>query len=107
MTNSLRDARVCLVLATSSAATGVYFAVHASWWCVPGFYCAAFLGWCERRLRADHRRRLWQEEWERRRRVPGERPGPLIPCCRLALHSEGAAHDRWCVDGPRRAPGGG
>ena len=105
MTNSSRDARICLTLALLSAATGIYFAARASWWCVPGFYCAVLLAWCERHLRADHRRRLRQQD-RKPPPVPGGPRRPFIPCCRLALHSDGAAHDRWCRGASRGAPDG-
>jgi len=43
-----------------------------------------------------HRRTQLECEWARRRAL-GEHPAPLDPCCLLARHSHGQAHDRKCT----------
>ncbi|MBL3669086.1 hypothetical protein JL475_24445 [Streptomyces sp. M2CJ-2] len=42
------------------------------------------------------RRTKLECEWARRREL-GENPAPLNPCCLLARHSHGQAHDRKCT----------
>ncbi|MFF0597892.1 hypothetical protein [Streptomyces antibioticus] len=54
--------------------------------------CAAY-GWCYRTTA--------EAAWERRR-VLGEAPPPLNPCCLLAHTSSGQAHDARCTDEFRR-----
>ncbi|WP_320784156.1 hypothetical protein [Streptomyces sp. CRN 30] len=45
-----------------------------------------------------HLRRIQLEaDWTRRRAL-GETPEPLNPCCLLAQHSGGEAHDHKCTD---------
>lgn len=96
MTKSLRDARITLTLAALCTTSGIYFAVHTSWLCIFGFYGAAFFTWCATRFYTDHRRTLAEHEWAKRV-AAGEMPPPLDPCCRLARHSGGAAHDHRCT----------
>ncbi|MGQ4358538.1 hypothetical protein ACN6LD_002431 [Streptomyces sp. SAS_272] len=63
-----------------------------------GLYAAAVLAWVARCYQAAHHRQTAEHDWERRR-VDGEQPAPLIPCCMLARRSDGAAHDsRRCTD---------
>ncbi|MBK3563199.1 MULTISPECIES: hypothetical protein [unclassified Streptomyces] len=97
MTAHRRTARTLVLGAGGSAAAGVYAATANSWFVVPGLYAAAFLAWCARCHLAAHHRQLAEQSWERRR-VLGERPAALNPCCMLARHSDGAAHDRRCTD---------
>lgn len=85
MTDSRRDARLCLALTMVFTAVGLYFAVQPSWWCAPAFYIAVLLGWCERRLTADHRRRL------RGRHTTPPR------CCSFWTHSDGEIHGPDCT----------
>ncbi|MFG3090654.1 hypothetical protein ACGGAI_23820 [Streptomyces antibioticus] len=66
-----------------------------------GLYLAAVLAWFAVGYRAAHHRTTAEAEWERRR-VLGEAPPPLNPCCLLAHHSNDAAHDHRCTDEFRR-----
>jgi hypothetical protein len=98
MTAYRRTARALALGAGGSAAAGLYAATANPWLALPGLYAAAFLAWCAARYSADHHRALAEAEWEDRY-VLGEAPAPLNPCCMLARHSDGAAHDRRrCTD---------
>lgn len=80
---------------------GAGLALAASWWLAPAhpwyalapLYVAAFSAWCATCYYATARRQADEAEWERRR-VLGEHPQPLNPCCHLSRHSRGEAHDR-------------
>lgn len=106
MTNSLRDARICLALTAAFAAVGIYFAAQPSWWCLPALYIATLLGWCQRRLIADHHRQLRVHDRARRAaRTDALRIGladdlarqPAISCCSFWVHSEGKIHAPDCT----------
>ncbi|MFE6284382.1 hypothetical protein [Streptomyces sp. NPDC057877] len=93
-----RTARALAAATVLLIASGLYATTHTPWLCVFGFYAAAVAAWCSARYAAAHRRWLAEQAWERRH-VLGERPAPLDPCCHLARHSGGAAHDRRrCTD---------
>lgn len=95
MTAHRRTARALTVGAGASAAAGLY---TSPWLVIPGLYIAAVLAWCAARYYAAHHRAVAEDAWEERH-VHGEAPGPLNPCCMLARHSDGAAHDRrMCTD---------
>ncbi|MFJ8992649.1 hypothetical protein ACIRQH_19910 [Streptomyces sp. NPDC102279] len=85
---------------------GAGLALAATYWLAPAHpwlalatvYVAAFAAWCATCYYAVARRRAAEDDWERRH-VLGECPEPLNPCCNLARHSRGAAHDRRrCTD---------
>lgn len=98
MTAHRRTARALALGAGGSAAAGLYAATANAWLSIPGLYVAAVLVWCAACHYAAHHRALAETNWERRR-VLGERPDPLNPCCMLARQSDGAAHDRRrCTD---------
>lgn len=99
MTNSLRDARICLALSALSTAAGICFAVHGSWWWVLTTYVALLLAWCERCLRADHRRQLARHKQARRAAIlDSEAPADLPdPCCSFWGHSGGEVHGPDCT----------
>lgn len=103
MTNSRRDARICLAITVFFAATGVYFALKPSWWCAPAFYIALLLGWCERRLTADHRRQLRTHDRGARRTalIDGLAGQPAAPCCSFWVHSDGEIHAPGCTSTTR------
>ncbi|MFC8432217.1 hypothetical protein [Streptomyces sp. NPDC057253] len=93
-----RTARLLAAAALASTAAGIHLATFNLWLCVPGLYVAAFLAWCSNRSYAAHRRALAEAKWEQAY-VLGQAPAPLNPCCALADHSGGAAHDRRkCTD---------
>ncbi|MFM9602710.1 hypothetical protein [Streptomyces turgidiscabies] len=92
MTAYRRTARALTLGAGGSAAAGLYAATAHPWLIVFGLYGAAFFAWCAARYYASHHRQLAEDRWEQQH-VLGERPAPLNPCCMLAHHSEGAAHD--------------
>jgi hypothetical protein len=92
-----RTARALVLGAGGSTAASLYAVTANPWLALPGLYAAAFFAWCAARYYAAHRRGLQEDEWERRC-VLGERPAPLNPCCMIARHSDGAAHDRRCTD---------
>ncbi|MGW5408991.1 hypothetical protein [Streptomyces spiralis] len=99
MNRDRRAARACLTgaglaLTASLAAACTSHPVLAA----VGIYLAAVAAWCGRSLHACHRRTLAEADWERRL-VLGEHPAPLDPCCELAEHTGGTAHDPWrCTD---------
>ncbi|MGW4728887.1 hypothetical protein ACWEQC_06850 [Streptomyces shenzhenensis] len=92
-----RTARACLTGAVLTATAGTYAAGGNPWLIALSLYTAVLLAWCARRSYTVHRRQAAEADWERRR-VLGQRPDPLNPCCMLAHHSRGAAHDRRCTD---------
>ncbi|MFI8300022.1 hypothetical protein ACIGCZ_29260 [Streptomyces nigra] len=93
-----RTARACTLGAAASAATALYLAAHHPWLIILGLYPCGFLAWCAARHYTAHHRAVAETAWERRR-VLGERPAPLDPCCMLARRSRGAVHDgRACTD---------
>ncbi|MCD7440269.1 hypothetical protein K4B79_18820 [Streptomyces lincolnensis] len=99
MTANRRTARALALVALASTAAGLYAASLVNLWlALPGLYAAAVLAWCSNRYYAAHHRQVAEEAWEERH-VLGECPAPLDPCCALARHSGGAAHDRRkCTD---------
>lgn len=104
MTESHRDARLCLAGAALCTASGIYFAVQPSWLCVLGFYGALVLGYCQRRLVADHRRQSKRREQARRAAILDETALKAadvpIPCCSYWRHSEGKVHGPDCTRPP-------
>lgn len=99
MNESLRDARLCLAGAALCTATGIYFAVQPSWLCVPGFYGALILAWCQRRLIADYRRGPKRREEARRAAILDDVKvaAPPAICCQIWRHSGGQAHGADCT----------
>ncbi|MFG2963555.1 hypothetical protein ACGFZS_09725 [Streptomyces sp. NPDC048288] len=98
MTAHRRTARALLGGAGLAAASTAYAADTAHEVLAGlGAYTALLLAWCARGYFAAQRRQLAEADWERRH-VAGERPAPLVPCCTLARHSDGTAHDRRCTD---------
>ncbi|MGW1267562.1 hypothetical protein [Streptomyces sp. NPDC002491] len=98
MTGHRRTARAFTLGAGGAAATSLHaFATHP-WLALAGLYIVAVLAWAAVSYRAAHHRQVAERDWTRRR-VLGEQPGPLDPCCILARHSDGAAHDgHRCTD---------
>lgn len=99
MTRHRRTARACLTGAGLVLTASLYAAhVMNPWMALAGAYPALLLAWCARGYYAAHHRAIAEADWERRL-VLRERPAPLNPCCELADHSSGAAHDRRkCTD---------
>ncbi|MCX5601584.1 hypothetical protein OOK29_25880 [Streptomyces phaeochromogenes] len=98
MTAYRRTARAFVLGAGGFAATGLYSTTASPWFAVPGLYAAAFCAWCSARYYTAHHRAVAEDQWEERH-VLGREPAPLNPCCMLARHSDGAAHDRRkCTD---------
>lgn len=107
MTTSRRDALICGALALAFAAVGIHFALQPSWWCVPPFYIAVLLIWCERHLTADHHRQLRAHDRARcsarvdslRVRLADdiERQRAALPCCSFFVHSDGEVHGPDCT----------
>lgn len=100
MTRHLHTARACTTTAALLTAGALYSATHNPWLALPGLYAAAFFAWNAARLHTAHRRVVAEADWARRRDL-GLNPPPLNPCCRLADHSDGAAHDPRCTDTTR------
>ncbi|MEU1298824.1 MULTISPECIES: hypothetical protein [Streptomyces] len=92
-----RTARACLTGAVLTATAGTCAADGNLWLIALSLYTAVLLAWYARRSYATHLRQDAEADWESRR-VLGERPDPLNPCCMLARHSRGAAHNRRCTD---------
>lgn len=93
MTAHRRTARVLVLGAALSATAAVYAATFHPWLIVFGLYSCGAFAWIARGYYRAHRRALAEADWERRHAL-GEHPAPLNPCCELADHSDGAAHDR-------------
>ncbi|MEU9921908.1 hypothetical protein AB0H51_11525 [Streptomyces griseoluteus] len=102
MTPHRRTARACTLGAGLAATITVYLATAGHpWLAFTAAYATLLLTWCARQYHAGHHRILAEHEWARRRVVdPTIRP--LSPCCLLAAHSGGAAHDDRCTDTFRR-----
>ncbi|MFE7975720.1 hypothetical protein [Streptomyces shenzhenensis] len=91
----------CLTGAVLTATAGTCAADGNPWLIALSLYTAVLLAWYARRSYAAHCRQDAEADWESRR-VLVERPDPLNPCCLLAHHSRGAAHNRRCTDGFHR-----
>ncbi|MFF3310517.1 hypothetical protein [Streptomyces sp. NPDC002952] len=92
-----RAARALALGAGGTAAATPYTAPGHPVLLASGLYVTLLLAWCARCYYAGHRRALAEQAWEKAH-VLGERPEPLIPCCLLARHGDGTAHDRQCTD---------
>ncbi|MFD4968914.1 hypothetical protein [Streptomyces sp. NPDC058424] len=96
MTPHRTTARACTAATPLLAASACYSATTNPWLALPGLYAAAFLAWTAARLHTAHQRTVAEHDWARRRAL-GKNPPPLTPCCMLARHSDGAAHDHRCT----------
>ncbi|MGW4042993.1 hypothetical protein [Streptomyces sp. NPDC004721] len=96
MTPHLTTARACTAATPLLAASACYSATANPWLALPGLYAAAVLAWTAARSYTAHRRTLAEHHWARRQEL-GACPPPLDPCCLLAHHSNGAAHDHRCT----------
>ncbi|MEU6222266.1 hypothetical protein [Streptomyces sp. NPDC047042] len=92
-----RTARALSLGASGTAATTAYLALTLPYAALATLYVTAVLAWFARSYYRAHHRTLAEEAWEEAY-VLGEQPAPLNPCCALAHHSGGAAHDRRCTD---------
>lgn len=101
MTAHSRDRRIARVLtlgAGGTAAAGLWSFPAHPWLTLAALYVAAVFAWCAVGHRAAHRRQVAEDGWWERR-VLGECPAPLNPCCLLSHYSDGAVHDRHrCTD---------
>ncbi|MEU5908890.1 hypothetical protein ABZ780_31560, partial [Micromonospora sp. NPDC047467] len=78
----------------------LYSATAHPWLALPGLCAAALFAWDAARSYTAHHRVVAEHDWARRRAL-GDNPPPLDPCCLLAQHSSGAAHDHKCTDTTR------
>lgn len=97
MTGHRRTARALTLGAGLTLATSCTTAGTHPWPALTALYASVVLAWCARGYQAAHHRAVAEDDWEQRR-VLGEAPAPLIPCCMLARHSDGTVHDRRCTD---------
>ncbi|MFE0727917.1 hypothetical protein ACFW2X_06635 [Streptomyces antibioticus] len=101
MTGQRRTARALTGGAGLAACAGLCALPDRPALAAVGLYLAAVLAWFAVGYRAAHHRTTAEAAWERRR-VLGEAPPPLNPCCLLATTSGGQAHDARCTDEFRR-----
>ncbi|MFJ8054926.1 hypothetical protein [Streptomyces sp. NPDC096142] len=97
MTARRRTARAFLLGAGGSTAAGLHVATTHPALALLFLYPIGFCVWSAWGYYRAHHRQLAEADWERRH-VLGWTPGPLNPCCMLAHHSGGEAHDGKCTD---------
>ena len=101
MTSSLRPARTCTIGALLLTTAACYTATQTSW--LPAgtlAYGALFIGWCARRLYADHHRTLVRVQRAERAARGGQSQPLPVSCCQFWRHSDGMVHGPDCTRPP-------